>query len=435
MRPAKPEGHLAAVTCVGFSPDGREIVSGSEDRTLLVWDVESGKVVQRLEGHSGFVGTKACAFLPDGRRIVSGGWGGEVFVWDRATGRRLAALSELRRADDVYSLAVRPDGREVMVGGHNGRVTAWDLVTGEKTFDNEDLRHPPQEIVWTVGYLDDGRRFGGGQAGKVLIWGKGAPREIALEPSSGLPLSGGRILVGGWEGLHIVDADRKIRRIASQEGWIYGLALSPRQDVAVAGDDAGNTRVWNLATGAMRCELPKAAGISVAAFDPSGARFAVAGEDATVVIARASDCGIVRRMQADRGRVGRVAAGTAVLVGDGAGNVSTWEAGVFRASHVTPTHAGQVTALAALADGRWVSGGADRTIFLSSSDAKHKLGILRKTPYAILPLPGEASVLTVDKSGDVNIIPVDGTGPKQIFSTGGASLYAAAIRPLRHPLK
>jgi len=44
MRPGKAEGHLAAVVCLGFSPDGREIVSGSEDRTLLVWDVESGRI-------------------------------------------------------------------------------------------------------------------------------------------------------------------------------------------------------------------------------------------------------------------------------------------------------------------------------------------------------------------------------------------------------
>ena len=92
VRPVKPGGHLARVACLAFSPDGQRLLSGSEDGALILWDVQSGEIVQRLEGHQGFVA--ACAFLP-GDRVVSGGAGGEVFVWDVPTGKPLRKLGSL----------------------------------------------------------------------------------------------------------------------------------------------------------------------------------------------------------------------------------------------------------------------------------------------------------------------------------------------------
>ena len=55
---------------VAFSPDGKHIVSGSEDKTLQLWDTETGEMLQTLEGHKDEVW--AVAFSPDGKCIVSG---------------------------------------------------------------------------------------------------------------------------------------------------------------------------------------------------------------------------------------------------------------------------------------------------------------------------------------------------------------------------
>jgi WD40 repeat protein len=59
------------VVSVVFSPDGRRALSGSQDRTVRLWDVESGHELQRFEGHTGTV--HGVAFSPDGRRALSGG--------------------------------------------------------------------------------------------------------------------------------------------------------------------------------------------------------------------------------------------------------------------------------------------------------------------------------------------------------------------------
>ena len=60
-------------------PDGRRVVSGSYDKKLKVWDVETGECVGTLKGHSWTV--NCVAISPDGRRVVSGSWDNTLKLW------------------------------------------------------------------------------------------------------------------------------------------------------------------------------------------------------------------------------------------------------------------------------------------------------------------------------------------------------------------
>jgi WD40 repeat protein len=130
---------------VGYSPDGKRIVSGGQGfdpktrkswSEMKVWDAATGKELLSLKGHTGYV--RSVAYSPDGKRIVSGSGGffrqlGEVKVWDAATGQLLLSLKD--RSDGVNSVAYSPDGKRVASGGglmFEGTVKVWDVATGQR---------------------------------------------------------------------------------------------------------------------------------------------------------------------------------------------------------------------------------------------------------------------------------------------------------------
>ena len=84
-------GHQDRVNSVALSGDGRYIVSGSDDGTVAVWDLQTGARLHELTGHHG--GVSSVALSGDGRHIVSGSDDGTVAVWDLQTGARLHELT------------------------------------------------------------------------------------------------------------------------------------------------------------------------------------------------------------------------------------------------------------------------------------------------------------------------------------------------------
>ena len=75
---------------MAVTPDGRRAVSASDDKTLKVWDLESGRELRTLEGHSAWV--NGVAVTPDGRRAVSASGDKTLKVWDLESGRELRTL-------------------------------------------------------------------------------------------------------------------------------------------------------------------------------------------------------------------------------------------------------------------------------------------------------------------------------------------------------
>lgn len=114
------------IRAVAVSPNGKTLAAGVRYGRIQVWDVATGKEVANVDGHDG--DAWSVGFTPDGKTLVSGGgdWGkpGSVRLWDTAT---WTARTTLPHPGEVLAVAVSPNGRWLAVGGADRSTHIWDL--------------------------------------------------------------------------------------------------------------------------------------------------------------------------------------------------------------------------------------------------------------------------------------------------------------------
>ncbi len=122
-------GHQGVVNSVQCAPDGRHVVSASDDQTLIVWHLESGQAQHTLHGHGQFV--LRAIFSADGQHIISGDGGGQIIVWDIASGDKVAVLRG--HAGPINDLALAPDDQTLVSASDDGTLRLWDLHSERMT--------------------------------------------------------------------------------------------------------------------------------------------------------------------------------------------------------------------------------------------------------------------------------------------------------------
>ena len=143
-------GHMSQINAVAVTPDGRRVVSASDDLYLGVWDIDTGDVQSIRTGHTGPV--VAVAVTPDGERAVSGSNDHTLKVWDLESGECLFTMEgHLKGVRDV---AVTPYSGKVVSASDDQTLKVWDVAGGMETLTLTG--HTGQ--VWEVAALPDGKR-------------------------------------------------------------------------------------------------------------------------------------------------------------------------------------------------------------------------------------------------------------------------------------
>ncbi len=252
-------GHWKFVVAVAFSPDGKLALSGSNDKTMRLWDVQSGRELRNFMGH----GPVYCvAFSPNGRFALSGSYA--LRLWDVETGRELRSFAGHRGG--VHSAAFSPDGRLALSGSGDNTLKLWEVASGRelRSFTGHTGR------VNSVAFFPDGKLVLSGSEDKTLkVWEVATGREfmslsghagevlaVAISGDGKLALSGGGRFSsdpGNGEAgelkLWDVHSGRMLKSLVGHNDIVESAAFSPDGKLAFTGSYDGTLKLWDLASG------------------------------------------------------------------------------------------------------------------------------------------------------------------------------------------
>jgi WD40 repeat protein len=231
----KPVRDLAegqdAVFAAAFSPDGKKLATAGADRTVRVYETESGKLLFGIEDHADWIFD--IAFSPDGKRLASASRDKTSKVFDIEKKESLATFTG--HGQPVYTVAFTPDGKAVTSGGEDGSIRVW---TAEGEAKQVRQIGGFGGTVFKLRYSPDGQSLAAcSQDQSVRVF-------------------------------NALDGTR-IHSLQGHTDWVYTVAFSADSRTLASGSWDGEVRLWNLADGKLKRTILAAPG-----FKPAGSKAA-----------------------------------------------------------------------------------------------------------------------------------------------------------------
>ena len=131
-----PNGHKGRLRDLSFNHNETLLATSSVDKTVKIWDVETGALIHDLNGHSSWI--RQIQFSKSGDFIISASGKGEIIKWDILTGKQIAKLQNSE--SPIERFCMTPNGRSLYAGSWDGTIIHWDLVNG-KIISKTEITH------------------------------------------------------------------------------------------------------------------------------------------------------------------------------------------------------------------------------------------------------------------------------------------------------
>jgi WD40 repeat protein len=279
------QGHTDTISSIALSPDGRMVVTGSYDRTVIVWQLSTGRILHLLGGHTGRV--YGVDVSPDGKLVASGSGDKTVKLWKLSNGSLLRTLGGWfgGHAQSVLTVAFSPNKRTLVSGSSDRSVKVWQVSSGK-------------ELRTLTGYSSAVRAIAVSPDGKLFASG-GTDGALRIREMNGRLIRSNRvtfkilslayrpdnrhIAVGGEDGiLQLWDGEgtAEICTLKHDNSAVYSLVFSPDSQTLVSGANDGSLKFWDAATYQEQFTLKAHRDrIDAIAFSPDGQTFVSGGVD------------------------------------------------------------------------------------------------------------------------------------------------------------
>jgi len=253
-------GHARGINDVAWSPTAEYLATASDDKSLRIWDAETGAALVELRGHTNYV--FSCAFSPQTNLLVSGSFDETVKLWDVRSGDCVSTLPA--HSDPVTGVDFNRDGTCVVSGSHDGLIRIWDTMTGECLKTIYAGGNPP---VSYVRFSPNGKFVLTGTLDSTLRLWRAGDRDGAVGDAAAAPAGGGSALGGG--GARCTKTYAGGHRNSKFCIFSAFAVADPRRQSIVTGSEDGGVYVYDLQRRDVRQVLRahKDAVLAVAAHD------------------------------------------------------------------------------------------------------------------------------------------------------------------------
>ncbi len=365
-------GHSVPVWALALTPDGRRALSGSSDNTCILWDLESGLPLRHLEGHAGPV--RSVSLSPDGRIGLSASDDGSCVVWDVDHERPLRTLAG--HQGGVHAVSMTPDCRVALSGSANRLCILWDVDTGTP----RRILAGHTQAVRTVDLTPDGRRAVSGsddtscivwdlENGSILHTLRGhtdAVRSVSMTPDGRYAMSGASdntcIL---WD----LALGEPLKILTGHTGEVLSVSLTPDGERALSGSVDTTCILWDIKDGMEQRTLPGHTGmVPMVALVPESNLALSGSSDSSCILWDVESGRPLKRLLGHTARIRSLSItpdGRRALSGSDDKSCILWDLGSGEAIRTLSGHSRQVQDVIITPDGgRALSSSGDKTCIL-----------------------------------------------------------------------